>query len=201
MDVPVELSRIVITETSPEQVIFLREKNGTRNFPILIGIGEAVAIDRRLKGVQMPRPMTHDLLAHVIEAMGGRIERIVVNDLRDATFIATIYIRRGGEIIPIDSRPSDAIALGIAQDTPLFVAEHVLQKVLSEEVTVAQQHGRLEVRRNELADHINELREQLQDEGFTSTLSEEDFQTLQQQIQEMQADLEAIDEILRQLPE
>jgi bifunctional DNase/RNase len=201
MDVPVELSRIVITETSPEQVIFLREKNGTRNFPILIGIGEAVAIDRRLKGVQMPRPMTHDLLAHVIEAMGGRIERIVVNDLRDATFIATIYIRRGGEIIPIDSRPSDAIALGIAQDTPLFVAEHVLQKVLSEEVTVAQQRGRLEVRRNELADHINELREQLQDEGFTSTLSEEGFQTLQQQIQEMQADLEAIDEILRQLPE
>ncbi len=200
MDVPVELSRIVITETSPEQVIFLREKNGGRSFPILIGIGEALAIDRRLKGAQMPRPMTHDLLGHVIEAMGGRIERIVVNDLHDATFIATIYIRRGGEVIPIDSRPSDAIALGIAQDTPLFVADHVLEKVLSEEMNAAHQRERLELRRTELAEQIAELTEQLQDEEFASSLGQEEQQALQEQMREMQADLEAIDEILRQLP-
>jgi bifunctional DNase/RNase len=200
MDVPVELARIVITETSPEQMIFLREKAGGRSFPILIGIGEALAIDRRLKGMQMPRPLTHDLLAHVIEAMGGRIDRIVINDLRDATFIATIYVHRGGEIIPIDSRPSDAIALGVALDTPLFVAEHVLAKVLSEEMSAASQRQRLEARREQLAEQIAELGERLQDEDFIALIEGDELQTLQQQMQDMQADLEAIDEILRQFP-
>ena len=105
MDVAVELSRIVITETSPQQTIILKEKEGERSFPIVIGINEALAIDRRLKGVEMPRPMTHDLLASVIGAMGGRLERIVINDLRDHTFIATLHIRRGAEVLEIDSGP------------------------------------------------------------------------------------------------
>ena len=129
MDVPMELARILITELGDQQVIFLREKNGDRSFPIMIGINEALAIDRRLKGQETPRPMTHDLLASVIEALGGRVERIVINDIRNHTFIATLCIRRGTELIAIDSRPSDAIALGIAGNVPIFVADHVMEEV------------------------------------------------------------------------
>jgi hypothetical protein len=120
-DIHVKLSRIIITEMGEQQVIFLKEVDGERTFPILIGISEALAIDRRLKGIPTPRPMTHDLLAGVIEAMGGRLEKIIINDLREHTFYAQLFIRRNGETIEVDSRPSDAIALGVAMDTPLYV--------------------------------------------------------------------------------
>jgi len=73
--------------------------------------------------------MTHDLLASVIETLGGQIERIVINDLQNGTFFARIHIRQDGKMLEIDSRPSDAIALGIATMVPIFVAEHVLQEV------------------------------------------------------------------------
>jgi len=73
--------------------------------------------------------LTHDLLASVIEHLGGELERIVVHDLRDHTFYAKLIIRRNGELIEVDSRPSDAIALGVASDTPIYVAESVLQQV------------------------------------------------------------------------
>src|ERR1035437_3990805 len=132
MDVLMELSRILITEMGDQQVIFLREKGGERTFPILIGTGEALAIDRRLKQIPTPRPMTHDLLANVIEAMGGTLEKIVIGDLHEHTFIATLFIRRDGEVIEVDSRPSDAIALGVAFETPIYVAQHVLEEILRE---------------------------------------------------------------------
>jgi bifunctional DNase/RNase len=128
-DVQMELSRIIISETSESQVIELTEKYGHRSFPILIGIHEAAAIDRRLKGHRPQRPYTHELLASVIRAMGGMLERIVVCDLRDGTFYAKLIVRQGEEIREIDSRPSDAIALGIASQTPIYVAEHVLAEV------------------------------------------------------------------------
>ena len=127
--VEMQLSRIVIQETVQEQIIVLSERNGQRSFPIVIGVNEAYAIDRRLKGYEVRRPLTHDLLSNVIEAMGGKVERIVVNDLRQGTFYAQLMIRRGGELIEVDSRPSDAIALGAIDETPIFVAEHVLDEV------------------------------------------------------------------------
>ena len=126
MNVPMELSRFLITELGDQQVIFLKEKDGERSFPIMIGTSEALAIDRRLKGQETPRPMTHELLAKTIDALGGTIERVVISDIREHTFIAVLSISRDGETIEIDSRPSDAIALGVAFDTPIFVAEHVL---------------------------------------------------------------------------
>jgi bifunctional DNase/RNase len=128
MEVPVELSRIIINEQSDQQIIVLKELHGQRGFPIVIGIVEVFAIDRRLKGIKPPRPMTHDLLASVIESLGARIEKIVINDLRNHTFFAKIHLRSNGQIIEIDSRPSDAIALGAASDAPIFVAEHVFDK-------------------------------------------------------------------------
>jgi bifunctional DNase/RNase len=129
MEIPVELSRIIINEASDQQVIVLKEKGGERAFPIVIGIVEIFAIDRRLKGVLPPRPMTHDLLQNIIEAMGGRISRIVITDLLNHTFYAKLTIESGAKTFDVDSRPSDAIALGVATNAPLFVDDIVFEKV------------------------------------------------------------------------
>jgi bifunctional DNase/RNase len=127
MELEAELSRIIIDEQSDQQVIVIRERNGTRSFPIVIGIVEILAIDRRLKGITPPRPMTHDLLGDVIEGLGAKIERIVINDLRHHTFYARIHLSLNGKTVEIDSRPSDAIALGVARQVPIYVAEHVFE--------------------------------------------------------------------------
>lgn len=134
MAVEMELSRILIRENFPTHVIELREVNGERVFPIEIGLFEAAAIERRLSGRQATRPQTHELLASVIEAMDGVVERVLVSDLvhdelGSGTFYARLYIRQGGELRDIDARPSDAIALGIATSVPIFVADHVLEEV------------------------------------------------------------------------
>lgn len=130
MEVRMDLARIVIQDTSPEQIIFLREHDGEREFPIVIGDAEALAINRRLKGYKRERPMTHDLMADIIQRLGAELEKIVVSDLRNHTFHAKLVLRcHGGEMIEIDSRPSDAIALGVANDTAIFVSEHVLREV------------------------------------------------------------------------
>lgn len=137
MAVRMELSRILIRELNDYQIIELREvtqdgddiaqKENGRSFPIVIGLPEAQAIERRLKGIAIKRPQTHDLLASVIDKLGGKLESISINDLADHTFFATLDVRaKDGELIHIDSRPSDAIALGIAGNVPVYVAEHVL---------------------------------------------------------------------------
>jgi len=128
MDVEVELSRIIINETSDQQIIVLKERHGHRSFPIVIGIVEIFAIDRRLKGIEPPRPMTHDLLDSVIENLGATVEKTVITDLRNHTFYAEIYLSLNGRTLKIDSRPSDAIALGVASNAPIYVAEHVFEK-------------------------------------------------------------------------
>jgi len=133
-EIELELKCILIQETADHQFIFLKERFGSRTFPIVIGIAEAMAIDRRLQGVETPRPLTHDLIFNVINGMEGKLERIFINDLREvlvnglpeATYLAQLIIRHNNTIIKIDSRPSDAIALGIVNQTPIFIAEHVL---------------------------------------------------------------------------
>ena len=128
MELEAELSRIIINEMSDQQVIVLKERTGERSFPIVIGIVEIFAIDRRLKGIAPARPMTHDLLANVIENLGAQIERIVISDLRHHVFYARIHLILNGRTIEIDSRPSDAIALGVATDAPIYVADHVFEQ-------------------------------------------------------------------------
>src|SRR5579875_2696034 len=103
MAVQMELHKIIISEMQPEQIIVLKEVDGERKFPIVIGNPEALAIDRRLKGIIHPRPLTHDLLASIIEQLGGEIEHIEINDLQDRTFYARIHIRQNGQVIKIDS--------------------------------------------------------------------------------------------------
>lgn len=127
MEVRVDLAQIRISETTEQQVIVLRERTGPRQLQIVIGLPEAIAIDRRVKGVHTPRPLTHDLFANVLDALGAEMEKIVINDLRDHTFFAKLVIRRQGELVEVDSRPSDAIALGVAGEVPMYVAEHVMR--------------------------------------------------------------------------
>ncbi len=132
MLVQMELSRIIISEINDQQVIYLREVGGGRTFPILIGIFEATSIDRRVKGRDLPpRPLTHDLLRNAIEELGGDAEDIVITNLEDHTYYAVIRVRQDGEIIELDSRPSDAIALAMHYDPPLtiYVDDSVLDQV------------------------------------------------------------------------
>ncbi|HEY3319716.1 MAG TPA: bifunctional nuclease family protein [Planctomycetota bacterium] len=126
-----ELFQVVITEGSQTQVIVVREKGGDRFFPIYIGHNEAAAIDRKINDVQVPRPLTHDLMANLIEQMGGTLSRIIVNDMREDYYLALLEIRRGDEILQIDSRPSDAIALAVRAGCPIYVEEQVLNALQS----------------------------------------------------------------------
>jgi uncharacterized protein len=134
MPVEMQLSRIIISEIHDQQIIYLREVDGDRQFPIVIGIFEATSIERRIKGIQTPRPLTHDLIVHVIEQLEGEPDSVVINDLREGTYFAELRIRRGGELISIDSRPSDAIAVAVTCEPPLpiFVVEEVLDEAASD---------------------------------------------------------------------
>ena len=128
MDIEVELSRLIVNETAEEQLVVLKERGGVRKLPIVIGITEIFAIDRRIKGMKPPRPMTHDLLNNVIKAIGINIEKIVIKDLRGHIFYAGLYLSLDGKITEIDARPSDAIALAVASGAPVFVCEKVFEK-------------------------------------------------------------------------
>jgi bifunctional DNase/RNase len=129
--VQVELARIIINEQSPEQVIVLREAGGTRQFPIVIGIFEAWAIDRKVKDVDVPRPMTHDLLANVIGELGGELKQVLINDIEGGTFYARLIVGQGGRDHSIDCRPSDAVALAVRVGVPIFVEAVVFEKLAS----------------------------------------------------------------------
>ncbi len=129
-EVPVDLSRIVINEQSPEQIIVLKEREGKqRQFPIVIGIFEAWAIERRVKDHSIPRPMTHDLLANTISELGGELQRVVVTDLESSTFYAELRVHQGKKDHAIDCRPSDAVALAVRLEVPIFVDERVFRKL------------------------------------------------------------------------
>lgn len=129
--VQMELSRIVIAETAEEQVIVLKEVEGNRSFPIVIGIFEASAIDRKVKNIKTPRPLTHDLLESVVRSMGAELKKIVVTNLKHGTFYAKLVLSQNGGMVEVDSRPSDAIALATQMSAPIFVEEEVLNEVLA----------------------------------------------------------------------
>ena len=129
MPVLMELCRVIISEINDQQAIYLREVGGTRKFPILIGVFEAQIINRRLTEERPFRPLTHDLLRNVIEALGGAAEEVVITDMREHTYYAVLRIRVGETLHEIDCRPSDAVALAIHYSPPLkiFVLENVLE--------------------------------------------------------------------------
>lgn len=133
MQVQMKLSRIIISEINEEQIIYLQEVDGDRQFPILIGIFEATSIDRRVKSYNSPRPLTHDLLVSMVDMLGAELDSVVITDLRDRTYFANLRVRHEGEIVEIDARPSDAIAVAVTCDPPLpiYVSEEVLEDASS----------------------------------------------------------------------
>ncbi|WP_320684918.1 bifunctional nuclease family protein [Gemmata algarum] len=133
MPIQMELRRIIISELVEHQIVVLKEVDGERHFPIVIGIFEATSIDRRVKGIQAPRPLTHDLISAAVEQLGGEIQDIVINDLKEHTYYARLRIRKDGELTEVDCRPSDAIAVAVANRVPIYVAEEVLGEALEDE--------------------------------------------------------------------
>lgn len=137
--IEVELSRVVIHQKADQQYIHLKEKRGNRSFPIVIGFHEVEEINRKLHGFQPPRPLTHDLVGRLVQALGHRIVRVVVNELREGTFFAMLVLvpkdsgtGGAGTEITVDCRPSDAIALAVQTGAPILVAREVFDEVATE---------------------------------------------------------------------
>lgn len=133
MPIQMELRRIIISELDDHQIVILKEVDGERNFPIVIGIFEATSIDRRVRGLPSPRPLTHDLIISVVEQMGGEIQDIIISDLKEHTYFAKLRVRKEGELTEVDCRPSDAIAVAVASRVPIYVNEDVLGEALEDE--------------------------------------------------------------------
>lgn len=125
---PVRVERLGMDMVSDQVVVFLKELDGDRSLPIWIGHLEAGSIALALEGVQPPRPITHDLLKSMLEAVGARVKRVAINELRNETFYALIEIEADGHTFEVDSRPSDALALALRAEAPIFVAEQVLEQ-------------------------------------------------------------------------
>ncbi len=126
--VKMELFRIRIDDKRRDQLIILREKNGSRVLPIVIGVHEADAIRLKISGVELPRPLTHDLLRNTIRELEAELEMVVIHKLRQGTFFAKLILRTGdGRSKEVDARPSDGIALALRAEAPIFAEESLLE--------------------------------------------------------------------------
>ncbi|MBI4398199.1 MAG: bifunctional nuclease family protein [Candidatus Omnitrophica bacterium] len=123
------LSKIKIDERRNEQVIVLKEKNGHRMLPVVIGISEVQAIKLKLSGAELPRPLTHDLLLSAIRKLGAEVQKIVIDNLENNTFYAKLVLRDAqGAVVEIDARPSDSVAVALGAQAPIFIEEKVLEE-------------------------------------------------------------------------
>lgn len=126
MLIEVVVKGLTLDPVTSNPIIILKDRGSDRVLPIWINAFEAGAISMQLENLTPPRPMTHDLLRQVIADLGGRVDRVVVNDLRDSTFFAVLYLTVHGEVVAVDARPSDAIALALRAAAPILVDERVL---------------------------------------------------------------------------
>jgi uncharacterized protein len=126
--VPMTIKGLMLDPISNSPIVVLKNESDSVFLPIWVGIFEANAIALRLENVDTPRPMTHDLLRNVIADVEGKVTRVVINDLVDSTFYARIFLTLGSKQLEIDSRPSDALALALRTDAPIFVAQSVLDQ-------------------------------------------------------------------------
>ncbi len=131
MEIAMKIKGLVVDPISKMPIVVLEDTNSETLLPIWIGVFEANAIALKIENISTPRPMTHDLMKSFLEKLNISIEKIVVNDVRDNTFYALIYCRYNDRIITIDSRPSDAIALSLRVNAPIFVEEEVVKKAHS----------------------------------------------------------------------
>ena len=127
MEVEMKIRGLMIDPVTNMPIVILKENDSESVLPIWVGVYEANAIALEIEKVSTPRPMTHDLLRNLLVGLQATVRKVVVTELRDDTFYAVIWLDRGGEIISIDSRPSDALALALRMDCPIFVEEEVLK--------------------------------------------------------------------------
>jgi bifunctional DNase/RNase len=125
--VETKVNGLILEHKTQQNIVILRELEGERILPIWIGPGEAQAIRRILSEEPFPRPLTHDLLFLVVEGLKAKIARVVIADLRENTFFASVIVQREAEVLSIDARPSDSIALALRAKAPIFVNEKLLQ--------------------------------------------------------------------------
>ncbi|MCZ6736868.1 MAG: bifunctional nuclease family protein [Actinobacteria bacterium] len=126
--IPMDVVGVRVELPSNQPIVLLREKDGSRYLPIWIGANEATAIAIALEGIQPPRPLTHDLMRSVIDAVGALAVRVVITEMRDSVFYADLALEVSGKEIQISSRPSDAIALAVRTGTPVFTISGVLEE-------------------------------------------------------------------------
>lgn len=143
MQIEMTIKGLMIDPITNMPIVVLRDGDGQRILPIWVGVFEANAIALQMENVQTPRPMTHDLLRNVLEDLDARVQRVVVCDLRDNTFYATIYIQSGPELRAVDARPSDAIALALRAEAPIYVEESVIDSARGPETHGSVDVGRL----------------------------------------------------------
>ena len=134
-----KVKQLALDPLSNMPMIVLRDEEEKRSLPIWVGLAEANAIALELEKIPTARPMTHDLIRNILESVGARVTKVVVNDLKENTFYAVIHLRLGPNDLTVDSRPTDAIALALRVDAPIYVDEEVLNKAESVEVKVAKE--------------------------------------------------------------
>ncbi len=127
MEVEMKIRGLMMDPVTNMPIVILKDVNGGSVLPIWVGIYEANAIALEIEKVTTPRPMTHDLMKNLLTGLETHVHRVVVNELRDDTFYAVIWLERDGQVISIDSRPSDALALALRMDCPIYVEEDVLK--------------------------------------------------------------------------
>jgi bifunctional DNase/RNase len=127
MDIEVRIRGLMMDPATNVPIVVLKDVASEMVMPIWVGNFEANAIFIEIEKVEAPRPMTHDLLRNLIKHMNGELERVVITELRDDTFMAVLWLRQGDEAVTIDARPSDAIALALRADCPIYVSEQVMQ--------------------------------------------------------------------------
>jgi uncharacterized protein len=146
MEIEMKIRGLMVDPVTNMPVVVLRDSDGGSILPIWVGIYEANAIALEIEKVQTPRPMTHDLLKNLLLGLQVQVRKIVVNDLKDDTFYALIWMERNGQSLAIDSRPSDALALALRLDCPIYVEEHVLKSSRSSN-TATEKASKEEIRK------------------------------------------------------
>src|SRR5512138_475145 len=127
MEVEMKIRGLMMDPVTNMPIVVLKDVNGTNILPIWVGVYEANAIALEIEKVQTPRPMTHDLIKILLLGLGSGLRKVVVSELKDDTFYAVLWLDRDGELISVDSRPSDALALALRLDCPIYVEESVLK--------------------------------------------------------------------------
>lgn len=151
-----KVDKLGIDLLTHEPVVILKDMDGSHFLPILIGPFEATAIALALERAQVPRPLTHDLMRQILQALGGELEQVIIHDIRDATFFAKLIVRINGNLEEIDARPSDCIALALRIEAPIYVTDKIILEEAAHEEESTRQPDEAEMER--FRKFLNELK-------------------------------------------